>query len=178
MPNERKKGGVKGLLTPVSSMAPPLPSSGMPPGMSTGIPPVVPPGMPLGMPPGMPAYGGTMDPLSTTLMSISSNPFLVGTFMLLLNLGGRFLSLELTKKQEEFLQAPWVRPLIFFTVIFIATRNISAAFWVSLGFFFLIWVVANEKSPYCMIPSWCGHDTESGKKNYELNIRNLFGKTN
>ena len=112
--------------------------------------------------------------MSSTLMYLNSNPFIIGAFMLLLNLGGRFLALELTKKQEEFLQAPWVRPAIFFTVVFIATRNLAAAFWVSLIFFFIIWVAANEKSPYCMIPSWCGHDTVAGKANYESNIKALF----
>lgn len=75
-------------------------------------------------------------------------------FMLLLNLGGRFLSLELTKKQEEFLQASWLRPLLFFTVVYIATRNLVAAFWTTLLFFFVIWVAANEHSPFCLIPSW------------------------
>ena len=170
MRKEHKKGGVASVLTPVSSLAPTS---------VTSIPPGLPPyGMP---PPGMlgsPTTGGTMDPVSAALMYINTNPFIIGSFMLLLNLGGRFLALELTKKQEEFLQAPWVRPAIFFTVIFIATRNIAAAFWVSLIFFFIIWVVANEKSPYCMIPSWCGHDTERGKQTYEANVKVLSQQTN
>jgi hypothetical protein len=93
---------------------------------------------------------------------------------LLLNLGGRFLSLELTKKQEEFLAAPWLRPALFFTVVFIATRNLAAAFWVTLLFFSIVWVVANEHSPYCLIPSWCGHDIEKQKKTYEENVKKFF----
>lgn len=119
--------------------------------------------------------GFFMDPLSAGIMWINTNPYIIGMLMLLLNLGGRFLTLELTKKQEAFLQAPWVRPLIFFTVIFIATRNIVVAFWVTLLFFFIIWVVANENSPYCMIPSWCGDAKESevAKDTYESNIQTL-----
>ena len=114
--------------------------------------------------------------MSSTLMMMSANPYMVGMFMLLLNLGGRFLALELTKKQEAFLQAPWLRPVLFFTVIFVATRNLAAAFWVTCLFFFLIWVVANENSPFCMIPSWCGHKTEEEKTNYMKNIQKLFAK--
>ena len=94
-------------------------------------------------------------------------------FMLLLNLGGRFLSLELTKKQEAFLQAPWIRPVIFFTVVFIATRNLVVAFWVTLLFFFIIWVVANENSAFCMIPSWCENASSEPKQVYEQNIEKL-----
>ena len=119
--------------------------------------------------------GASIDPLSMLIMTMNANPYIVGMFMLLLNLGGRFLSLELTKKQEAFLQAPWIRPLIFFTVVFVATRNLVAAFWVTLLFFFIIWVVANENSAFCMIPSWC-ENTDSGsepKQVYEQNIEKL-----
>jgi hypothetical protein len=123
----------------------------------------------------MPQMGG-MDTISSTIMMMNANPYMVGMFMLLLNLGGRFLALELTKKQEAFLQAAWLRPVLFFTVIFVATRNLAAAFWVTCLFFFLIWVVANENSPFCMIPSWCGHKTEEEKQNYLKNIQTLFTK--
>ena len=123
------------------------------------------------MPP--PPMVGGMDPLSTTIMWLQTNPYLVGILMLLLNLGGRFLSLELTKKQEAFLQGTWIRPFIFFTVIFVATRNLVAAFWVTLLFFFVIWVAANENSPFCMIPSWCGHDAKTPAEIYESNIAAL-----
>ena len=118
--------------------------------------------------------GGVLDPLSQAIVFVNTNPYIIGCFMLLLNLGGRFLSLELTKKQEEFLAAPWLRPALFFTVVFIATRNLAAAFWVTLLFFSIIWVVANEHSPYCLIPSWCGHDIEKQKKTYEENVKKFF----
>lgn len=133
--------------------------------MSNGSPPVV------GQPP---VVGGALDPLSSAILMVNSNPYIIGLFMLLLNLGGRFLSLELTKKQEAFLQAPWIRPLLFFTVIFIATRNLVVAFWVTLLFFFIIWVVANENSPYCMIPSWCnGTKHEEAGKTYAENVEKI-----
>jgi len=114
-----------------------------------------------------------MDPVSGMIMWLNTNPYLIGMLMLLLNLGGRFLSLELTKKQEAFLQAAWVRPAIFFTVIFISTRNLVAAFWVTLLFFFIIWVAANENSPFCMVPSWCGHDVKTQADTYEANVAAL-----
>jgi hypothetical protein len=153
-------------ITPVSRMK------------GAGVPPAA---GPLPSPP--PATGGnpmaafgamaaSMDPLSAAILFVNTNPYIIGIFMLLLNLGGRFLSLELTKKQEAFLQAPWIRPVIFFTVIFIATRNVVAAFWVTLLFFFVIWVAANENSPLCMIPTWCGSPEQQtkAKEVYEANV--------
>ena len=160
------------LLIPVSATGP---SGFMNPNPPIGtVPQAFPQSVPYGPPagPGQQQMGGT-DPISQTILSLNSNPYLIGIFMLLLNLGGRFLSLELTKKQEAFLQQPWIRPLIFFTVIFIATRNLIVAFWVTLFFFFIIWVVANEHSSFCMIPSWCGHDLEKETEKYETNIQKL-----
>jgi hypothetical protein len=124
----------------------------------------------------VPAQTGGLDGLSTVIMTMNSNPYLIGMFMLLLNLGGRFLSLELTKKQEAFLQSPWLRPLLFFTVIFIATRNLVAAFWVTILFFFIIWVVANEHSSFCLIPSWCDAAVEEERDTYTQNVKALTGK--
>lgn len=98
--------------------------------------------------------GGNIDILSGLIYSLNSSPYLIGMLMLLLNLGGRFLSFELTKKQELFLQQAWLRPFIFFTVTFISTRNLAVAFWITIFFFFIIWVVANENSPFCLIPGW------------------------
>lgn len=98
--------------------------------------------------------GGSFDSLSMVIATLNTNPYLIGMLMLLLNLGGRFLPLELTKKQEAFLQQPWLRPVLFLTVIFISTRNLAVAFWITLFFFLIVWVLANEKSPYCLIPSW------------------------
>jgi hypothetical protein len=120
--------------------------------------------------------GGNIDILSGIIHSLNSNPYLIGILMLLLNLGGRFLSFELTKKQESFLQQPWLRPFIFFTVIFIATRNLAVAFWITLFFFFIIWVVANENSPFCLIPGWrqTGQTKQSNSENtYHKNIQVL-----
>lgn len=163
-----------GWLTPVSTTAP------APAAAPAVAPAVAPAPIPNGAPPPQPSMnipypgaGGSLDPLSMTIMWLNTNPYLIGILMLLLNLGGRFLSLELTKKQEAFLQAPWIRPMIFFTVIFVATRNLVAAFWVTLLFFFVIWVAANENSPFCMIPNWCGHDTKTPAELYEANIAAL-----
>jgi hypothetical protein len=153
---------------PTFSVNPHLPNPNIPDSLPfRGIPASAPPGP---FTNAAHVRGGSVDPLSSAILFINTNPYIIGCFMLILNLGGRFLSMELTKKQEEFLSASWLRPALFFTVVFIATRNIAAAFWVTLLFFAIIWVIANEKSPYCMIPSWCGHNNDEKKKIYENNV--------
>jgi hypothetical protein len=116
--------------------------------------------------------GGTLDFLSITIDSLNTNPYFIGMLMLLLNLGGRFLASELTPKQEEFLQKRWLRPLLFFVVIFVATRNIAVAFWMTLALFMILWILANEQSPFCIIPSWKPFEKPEEKKAiYDSNMK-------
>jgi hypothetical protein len=117
----------------------------------------------------------TLDIISQSLMMMSANPYIIGAFYLLMNLGGRYLSLELTKKQEAFLQLPVLRPVLLFAVLFIATRNFVVAVVGTFVVFFILWVAANEHSPYCMIPHWCGHDLEKDAVTYAENVKKLFG---
>jgi hypothetical protein len=149
-------------MTPASRMGgatPPMAAPGLP-GLSNGSPIVS-------------SQAGGMDPLSQTLLTLSMNPYIIGVFILLLNLGGRFLALELTKQQEEFLKSSWIRPVIFFAVTYIATRNLAAAFWMTLGLFFVLWVATNENSAFCMIPSWHAARAEDAKKAHDQYIQNI-----
>jgi hypothetical protein len=101
-----------------------------------------------------------LDTLSSTLNIFNANPYLIGVFYLFLNLGGRFLSLELTKRQEWFLSQPYVRPFILFAVMFISTRNIAVAFWTTIGILSVLWVFANENSDFCLVPGWKQNPTQ------------------
>ena len=134
----------------------------------SALPPPPPPGVPV-----PPQISGAVDPLSMTLFSLNSNPYLIGIFMILLNLGARFLPMELTKQQEAFLQHSFVRPVILFVVIFIGTRNLAVAFWLTLGIFSLLWFFANEKSAFCMIPGWCEQSQTPPEEHTSLYEKNL-----
>jgi hypothetical protein len=91
-----------------------------------------------------------LGPLDAAIMSLNSNPYFIGSMMLLLNLGGRFISMEVTKNQEQFFQNPWVRRMLIFTVLFVGTRNVLVAFWMTLIIILLIGYLFNENSSLCL----------------------------
>jgi hypothetical protein len=100
------------------------------------------------------AIGGVaVSPLDALLQVFNQNPYFIGLMMLLLNLGGRFISLEVTKQQEQFLQLPWVRRLLIFTVLFVATRNLWVAFWMTLIVVLCLGYLFNENSALCLFGS-------------------------
>ena len=111
--------------------------------------------------------GGIINPLDVIIGSINSNPYFIGLMMLCLNLGGRFIALEVTKAQEQFLQNPWVRRSLIFAMIFMGTRNILVAFWMTLVIVLFLGYLFNENSSLCIykagLPgSTCNKNTAEG----------------
>ena len=86
-----------------------------------------------------------INPLEHAFMAINTNPYFIGLMMLLLNLGGRFLGMEISKEQEKVFQNPWVRRGLVFTVLFVATRNV---------FVFMSFLL-NENSELCLWKDSC-----------------------
>jgi len=79
-------------------------------------------------------------------MGINTNTYLIGMSMILLNLGGRHLAPSLTAEQDKFFQNPWIRRGMLFVVVFVATRNIFTALWLSIGLVLIIGYLFNEHS--------------------------------
>ena len=88
----------------------------------------------------------TLSPLEAILGSFNGNLYFIGIMMLVLNLGGRFLAMEITKDQETFFQNPWVRRFLIFVVLFVATRNIIVAFWLTVVVVIVLGFLFNENS--------------------------------
>jgi hypothetical protein len=94
--------------------------------------------------------GLPLAPLDAALLSLNSNPYFIGMMMLMLNFGGRFLPMEMTKGQEAIFQNPWVRRALIFIIIFVGTRNVLVAFWMSLFIILCIGYLFNENSSLCL----------------------------
>ncbi len=96
-----------------------------------------------------------INPLEHAFMAINTNPYFIGLMMLLLNLGGRFLGMEISKEQEKIFQNPWVRRALVFTVLFVATRNIFVAGIMTIFVLLLMSFLLNENSDLCLWKDSC-----------------------
>ncbi len=103
------------------------------------------------------------NPLEATIAGINTNPYFIGLMMLMLNLGGRFLGLEISKEQEKFLQHPWVRRGLFFTVLFVATRNIMVALVMTIFVVLFVSILFNENSSFYLGKSIVGSEETVAK---------------
>lgn len=92
----------------------------------------------------------TLSPLDAVFGLFNSNMYFVGLMMLLLNLGGRFIVMEVSKEQEQFFQHPWVRRFLIFVVLFVATRNVLISFWATVVVVLVLGYLFNENSSLCL----------------------------
>jgi hypothetical protein len=97
-----------------------------------------------------PAAIAAMNPLDALMATVNTNPYFIGLMMLLLNLGGRFLALEISKDQEKFLSQPLVRRFFLFAILFVATRNVVIAAGLAIIVILLLGYLFNENSDLCL----------------------------
>lgn len=87
-----------------------------------------------------------INPIEHVFMTLNTNPYFIGLMMLLLNIGGRFLGMEVTKEQEKIFMNPWVRRGLIFTVLFVATRNVFVAAIMTVFVLLIMSFLFNENS--------------------------------
>lgn len=88
------------------------------------------------------------NPLESFISSFNTNSYFIGIMMLILNLGGRHLATGLTIEQDKLFQNIWFRRFLLFVVVFIATRNIFAAIWLSIAIIIILGYLTNEHSNF------------------------------
>ena len=91
------------------------------------------------------------DSLLMSVQSNNMNPYVLGLAYILLNLGGRFMVLSVTPGQEAFLQNIVFRPLLLFAIMFIGTRNLVVAFWLTLVVLVTLHYLFNEHSSWYLL---------------------------
>ena len=88
----------------------------------------------------------SLNPIENIITSVNSNPYFIGSMMLLLNLGGRHLATGLTPEQDKFFQHPWFRRILIFVIFFVGTRNILTSLFMSIIINLILSYLLNDQS--------------------------------
>ena len=93
--------------------------------------------------------------------SINSNTYIYGILMILLNMGSKYIEMDLVNNHKEFLSSTLLRRLLIFTMAFIATRDIVASLTITAAFIIIVLNLFNTESDYCII-------NKGNKSRYEV----------
>jgi hypothetical protein len=98
------------------------------------------------------ATGGFINIVDASINILNNSKYFTAIMMLLMNLGARYISLELSQFHEELLSNVIVRRILVFTVVFISTRDIKVSLISTALFVILVSGIFNEDSKYCILP--------------------------
>ena len=102
------------------------------------------------------------DMLLQGVQEMNMNPYLLGIAYITLNLGSRFFVMSVSPAQEAFLQNILFRPILLFAIMFIGTRNLIVAFWMTLLILVCLHFLLNENSSWFVLRDWTVSSTHSG----------------
>ena len=86
------------------------------------------------------------------VLSVNNSKFFAGLVMIMLNIGSKYITIELGKSQEQYLKNNIGRQLLIFAISWMGSRDIVTALGLTAVFNVLTQHLFNEKSSYCVIP--------------------------
>lgn len=86
------------------------------------------------------------------ITKLNKSKLLSGVTLLLLNIGSKYLILDITKGSQSLLKLKIIRRLTLFSIFFVGTRDIILSFLLTSAFIIFSNGLFNEKSKYCILP--------------------------
>ncbi len=86
------------------------------------------------------------------LSYLNNSKFFAGVVMIMLNIGSKYVTVELSKSQEEYLKNNIGRQLLIFAISWMGSRDILIALALTAIFTILTDHLFNEESSMCIIP--------------------------
>ena len=86
--------------------------------------------------------------LDEVFQALNTSTFFIGIMMLLLNVGSRYITHELSDNDEEYRQNIFIRRLAVFAVCFVGTRDVVASLILTAAFVVLSTGLFKNKSVF------------------------------
>jgi len=86
------------------------------------------------------------------IMFLNSSKFFAGVIMILLNMGGKLISIQFSKSTEEYMKYSLSKQILVFSMAWMATRDIYTALILTAVFTVLSEYLFNEESKLCIVP--------------------------
>jgi hypothetical protein len=90
--------------------------------------------------------------INNSINSLNSSTFFAGIMMICLNIGSRYIQLNLDESTESYIKYALTKEIMVFTISWMATRNIYMSLGLTAVFIVLADFIMNEKSRYCLLP--------------------------
>ena len=86
------------------------------------------------------------------IYSLNNSKFFAGFVMLIMNIGSKYITIELSSSQESYLKYTLGRQILIFAILWMGTRDIVIALILTCIFIIFADYLFNENSKYCLLP--------------------------
>lgn len=83
---------------------------------------------------------------------LNSSKFFTGMVMLTVNIGSKYITLQLSSSQEEYIKYTLGRQILVFAILWMGTRDIVTALILTCIFILFADYLFNDTSKFCIIP--------------------------
>jgi hypothetical protein len=85
------------------------------------------------------------------LYALNNSKFFAGIIMLIMNIGSKYISLELSKSQEDYVKYTIGRQILVFAILWMGTRDIVVALVLTCVFIVFADYLLNDNSKFCIL---------------------------
>ena len=89
--------------------------------------------------------------IHNSIMSLNNSKFFSGLIMIMLNIGSKYITIELSKNQEEYLRNSIGRIILIFSITWMGTRDIYMSLALTASFIIMTQYLFNENSSMCIM---------------------------
>jgi hypothetical protein len=104
--------------------------------------------------------------LATGLKQLNNNTYFAGVLILLLNIGSKFVTIELSPTQEAFIRNNIGRQLLIFSMVWVGTKDLYVSFVLTGIFVILTRFILNEHSNFCILPDSMIHKIDTNNDGF------------
>ena len=110
---------------------------------------------------------------------LSSNKFFTGFMFLILNVGAKYATVNISKSQQEYIKKALFREILIFAIIWSGSRDLFVSLILTVVFMIFTDYLFNDSSKFCVIPKHLRKfedliDTDGDGKISEEEIQNAM----
>ena len=90
--------------------------------------------------------------MEVLLQNLNHNKLFSGCLMLLMNIGGRYIAMDIPKTTDNLFKNKFLRYMVVFAISFIATHDIKISILLTLLFILIFKFLLDNKSKSCILP--------------------------
>tara|TARA_B100001540_G_C15713500_1_gene599688 strand:- start:771 stop:1181 length:411 start_codon:yes stop_codon:yes gene_type:complete len=87
------------------------------------------------------------------LKPLSNNKFLLGLSLIIINIGSKYIEMNLTDSQEELIRKYVGREILIFSIVFLGTKDVIISILMTAAFIILSSFILHEESSFCILPT-------------------------